>query len=478
MAFKTAAEAAAILESLEKEKKLFSIRVDGIAVWQLFRFNASLALQDINVTPHSVNRLAGMGNLFRWFLRDCLTLLPGRQAYYFFVNAHSVQVAFPQGKYGDKHFAQLLSQMEKSVYVTSSPREPAVYPTQNPPAFSFSIPLLYAMSMKRLRRASPPIRQAATQLREALSEIDELSHFDERFLCTVIDGFFLERKCWLWILKRFGDPFVVVADTGSYSLASAAAIRGTRIAELQHGLVGPTHPCLIPVEVTPSPDGLICRDALILNGKHWLDLLENRQWHSVRSMVAAGSPWLEMFRNISEARQDRPENMVLCTLQGIESQKFLEFVRSALDIAGESTIAIVIKLHPLRPHERELAEDVFRGYQNITILAGDEGPSTHELLTQASLHLSISSATHYDALAIGTPTCIIPLATHDAINDLIDSGLAMLASNPTMLAQAFGTKQERLTPEFREKFCSPGALDALCRELRNIYKNSPCRRVD
>ena len=59
---------------------------------------------------------------------------------------------------------------------------------------------------------------------------------------------------------------------------------------------------------------------------------------------------------------------------------------------------------------------------------------TFEMIAMSDLHLSISSACHFEALGIGTPTGILALPGHELVRDLAERGDAILIDSPASLA--------------------------------------------
>ena len=58
------------------------------------------------------------------------------------------------------------------------------------------------------------------------------------------------------------------------------------------------------------------------------------------------------------------------------------------------------------------------------------------MIAMSDLHLSVSSACHFEALGIGTPTGILALPGHELVLDLAERGDAVLIDSPAALADA------------------------------------------
>jgi hypothetical protein len=126
-----------------------------------------------------------------------------------------------------------------------------------------------------------------------------------------------------------------------------------------------------------------------------------------------------------------------------------------------------VKLHPIHdadptPYLDAFAE--FRAY--VEVLAGHEGPSTFELLQSASLHFSIASASHYDAVGLGVPTVVLPFRTHEIVLPMVQAGHASVARTPEELARLVRTWQNLSIPhDVSEYYFRSGAQANILREL-------------
>ncbi|MFX5862045.1 hypothetical protein ABTE64_18120, partial [Acinetobacter baumannii] len=78
-----------------------------------------------------------------------------------------------------------------------------------------------------------------------------------------------------------------------------------------------------------------------------------------------------------------------------------------------------IKLHPVY----DQGDLNFAGLQRddrVSVVAGSELPTVFDMLSEADLHLSIASACHFDAAALGVRSVIIPLAGHESLLHAVD----------------------------------------------------------
>ncbi len=120
---------------------------------------------------------------------------------------------------------------------------------------------------------------------------------------------------------------------------------------------------------------------------------------------------------------------VLVTTQGLDIERLIAFMKEVLQLAqDDASFEVIFKLHPMRERSKTVYEAAFAGDPRVTVLLGSEDPPTFALLANADVHVSISSACHYDALGLGVMTVILPLFGADTVLDLCRQGHARLLS--------------------------------------------------
>jgi hypothetical protein len=91
------------------------------------------------------------------------------------------------------------------------------------------------------------------------------------------------------------------------------------------------------------------------------------------------------------------------------------------------------------------------------------------LLTRADFHLSIASASHYDALGLGVPTIVLALEGYETVIDLVNAGHAYLARTPgDMLAFMQNSSITSVPPEVSAYYFTPDAVQNAIRELKGL----------
>jgi hypothetical protein len=169
---------------------------------------------------------------------------------------------------------------------------------------------------------------------------------------------------------------------------------------------------------------------------------------------------------LSKADPHRPCRIVITT-QGLDIERLVGFIKQFTDLATDRIdYEIYFKLHPNRDPTADIYRSPFTGNRHIQVLLGTEQPDTYELLTTADLHLSISSACHYDALGLGIPTVILPLTGHDCVMNLLQLKHALLAGTPEELLEiVMNWKNLKVPLEVSHYYFKPNAQENIRRAL-------------
>jgi hypothetical protein len=180
-----------------------------------------------------------------------------------------------------------------------------------------------------------------------------------------------------------------------------------------------------------------------------------------------GSPRLDRYRAEPDLRS--PDCCtVLVTTQGLDVERLTAFLAAALQhLSQRVPLRLVIKLHPIHEADKRPYLDALSSFcDQLEVLAGSEGPSTFDWLRRAHLHVSIASASHYDAIGLGVPTVVLPLQTHELVLPLCRAGHAHLADTPEALADlVLAWRTLRLPESVSEYYFEAGARANIRREL-------------
>lgn len=431
-----------LIRHIEAKYDLLQYELDGWCIWPVLRFSAAMALMDLPFTKSKesfqLRELCGIA------AKDLPRLFFPRRSRYAVVTLSSALMEQEGDRYRDVFFDDLLRNLgsffkiEKLNNKSFLPRSKAALFKSDVTSTAFEI--LSSLVLPKFGR-SPEISSVAEQLSASLSREPGLQSFSPQRVAAILENFYWNKRLYFWLLGRVKPEFLFSADGyGDHAVIAAAKERGIKVCEFQHGGFmkgGPEYGwssyALSYKAKMPVPD------QLFLFGEYWKEQLEDGGFWNGR-LLAVGNMRIDRYRKLKKhyrsSRTDDACNIVLTT-QGIDTHKLITFISDFLRVAeGKLEISLSIKLHPVYEADKGIYEREFlKNAKPVRVISGNEAPSTFELLAAADLHLSISSSCHYDALGLGVPTVILPLANSGWILSLHRAGYAFLASTPEALLE-------------------------------------------
>ncbi len=270
------------------------------------------------------------------------------------------------------------------------------------------------------------------------------------------------------LLSRLRPHSVLVSDTGDYALRIASERVGARFIELQHGVFDEQHPDAVPGWVEGETHALVLPDVLACRGSYWIErLAATRQGQHLA--IAVGNELIDMARaKRSQRNASDATYRLLLTTQGLDSEALAVWIQRLLACAPSNTgFELTIKLHPVYDmHTR--AYDALAHDPRVRVIPGAEPPNVFDLLAAADLHLSISSACHFDAASIGLTTMVVPLTGHEAMFSVVDDVQVFVANEPVEVWHRLAQRRGDLPQG--ERFATPGFINnfrkLLCLHLK------------
>jgi hypothetical protein len=462
----TFGESIDFLQALEARHDLLEHRLDGWSVWCVLRFPLQLAL----VTPGTVPaaRLSYRERL-SLCLADAGRLVRPRPSRYVVKTYSSGLVEREGERYKDIWFDDLIKEIGAvfKIEQVNSPmflsrRARALIPSD----VTTSSLELAASSLARVWR---PARAAdvARELSRILARELGPGVFPEEWIGLRLRLFLAGKALYRRLLARIQPSFLLVADPGEHASVAAAKDLGVTAVELQHGGTTDRYHSgycwtgyAIPYRPTmPIPD------RLFLYGEHTRREIDRHGFWG-ESIRVVGCPRVDQYRD----RRDKPAQggpkVLLTTGASIaDAISFMaEFLRASRDLPG---LELWVKLHPIYERSPDPYLEAFRGDPRVQVLPGSEDPSTFELLSRASVHVSVSSSCHYDALGLGVPTVILPLPTHEIVLPLHQAGHALLAQTPAdLVAIVAGWRGLRVPPDLSDYYFRPHSIRNMRDDLR------------
>lgn len=259
-----------------------------------------------------------------------------------------------------------------------------------------------------------------------------------RGMRNVVYSIFWQIRIYRWMLRRLQPRFVAVTDTAEYALSVACRRERVRFIELQHGIFGRTHPDVPPGKAAGDGLELMLPEFLAVFGDFWRRCIQGTAFDRVQ-VVPVGSGQIEKARQMRLRRRSNGQHRIVATSQGLDTERLGAWLETMIRSAPDGTLfELIIKLHPTYDRDRGPYNHL-ASLPQVRVIGGAESPSTYELIAHADLHISISSACHFDALGIGVPTVIVPLATHETVLDLVDGVCVHLVSEPHKVWEVLAT---------------------------------------
>ena len=451
---------------VERKLDLLKYQVDGWSAWPLIRFELSLLLTGLSF-PHSVPTTRARRALRA--LPNLPALLRVRHARHVFKTYGSGLLEETAGHYRDIRF--------DDVMIAAG----SVFKIEVPGGSKFSARSRKAVIKRDLSSTAieavaavlagqapgPDLQPTARVFAKAVRDELDLNAIDEEWVSRRLRRFAANRRVYRSILRRVTPQFVVIADPGEHALIAAAKEQGATVLELQHGVADASNASYgWPAAAKSYRPRMPIPDRLLLYGEHWRRELD-REGFWDDSLRVVGSPRLDRYRQQTVDRS-RELCAIVFTTQGLDVGAVSHFLRDTLaQLIPAVPLRLFVKLHPIydadpKPYLEALAP--FR--EHVDVLTAHQAPATFELLQRANLHLSIASASHYDAVGLGVPTVILPFSTHDVVLPMFRAGDASLARTADELATLIRNWQNlKVSTEVSEYYFRPGALTNILREL-------------
>lgn len=361
-------------------------------------------------------------------------------------------------KYEDVHFDRLLRRGYSSIKleeINSSDFEAQVAAAWRPADLN---PVVFTFWGRVLGRLFPAnamsfCRFVAEHLQ---SELDVA--VDPRWLLMRVSSVVWQARLYGAFLTRIKPRAVLVSDTGEYGLRLAAHRANIRFIEVQHGVFDATQPDAIPLWVDGSVAELVLPDVLATRGSYWMKkLATTRQGEHA---VAVGDAMTDSARAKHAAKVSDGSIRLVLTSQGLDTERLVAWIAELARSAPPSLDwHLSIKLHPIYDSRPEKF-DALKSHARIRIIPGAELPNIFDLLADSDLHLTIASACHFDAGAIGVRSVIIPLNGHELLMDTINGRLFYHAASPRDVWDIVANPSSLDSAE-SDQFSAPGYVDNL-----------------
>ena len=446
------------LEALERQHDLFSYRVDGWSAWRVMRNPVHRMTSDLPlVQPSRPNTARALHALAATVKLVWLLLTAGKRDLLVKTCRSGLRMSIGK-QFRDVYFDGLLQRGQSCLKLEeiNSPdfNEQAAAAWRRPDLDT----VVFTFWGRFLGTLFPVKAQAFCEATSHLIAQEMHLQIAPRWLLMRLSTVYWQARLYSALLRRIRPLAVLVADTGEYGLRVACYRQGVRFIELQHGVFDANHPDAIPTWVQGSTGELMLPDFLACRGEFWVaQLSDTRQGRD--HAVAVGNELIDLARERMRHRAlGGPLNLVLTT-QGLDTQRLVDWIADMIAKApSDLDWRLWIKLHPVydaKTHEY----DILKADTRVRIVGGAEQPNVFDLLADADLHLSIASACHFDAAALGVRSMVVPLAGHEPMLEVIDETQVFLARSTADVWTV--VRQPPVGAVRTHRFAKPGFIDNL-----------------
>ncbi len=467
------AEARQRLSDMETKYDLYQYKLGGFSAWRLLRFEVMSSLQNLPFSSGEKER-----SRFRRLMKNVPAafwelprLFSPKRARYIIKTFATALREIEMGLYKDVYFDDIIKDLGPW-YKIEAINNPAYNDRRKKMLFpADTTTTAIDLAVSALSRLIGPrtITKVAACLAQALQSESNLQYLSASVIKTKLRWFYWSKRIYSMLLKKINPEYVLTADTGEFAIWAAAQELGIIAVEFQHGVFSSDHPDALPGSALRYRDSLIVPDKILLYGKYWMSELQKNKFYD-HELIIVGNPRIDRYRqirseNLSFVRQNR-ECVIVVTTQGLDRNRLIDFIKQYLSISkNKLDCHVFIKLHPAE-NDKDYYVNHFSSFSNVEVVSASEDPATFDLLAFSHYHVSIASAVHYDALGIGVPTIVLPLAGYEVVAELISSGHAVLAHTPQDLVNIVSGYKNAIVPtDVSEYYFSPNALQNIRNQL-------------
>lgn len=448
------AEVTSILEEFERNTGIFNLTVEGIPLWRLLRFEISLTMQNLGLPRPGIPTGAILSSMVSAVVQFATA---PRDPTFLGATLVSALRMFDERGWHDIYFDPVIDQIEggaKMLYVDAGGFGENQRAAFRRPVFNdTSVVALSAVLGRLFPVRDDPIFHRLSEL--VVSHLD-LSAFSPVRIRRKFSVLKWRVRLYRQVFMRLRPRCLLVPNSGQFALYLAAKSLGIPFVEMQHGIFSDKHPDnLSAAALNDDPDALMLPDLFTVYGQYWMELLKTSALGKLDRIRAVGAPLIEKSRTLREQKflSDADKPVLTVTSQGIASDRLADFVAAFLEL-HHAPLQINIRLHPSYEAGSGHFRERFAAEPRVILWPGNSRPDAYEMIAMSDLHLSISSACHFDALGIGTPTAIIALPSHEIVLDLFSRGDASLVETPAALADLVADRAWRVvSPEISNYYC-------------------------
>jgi len=450
---------------IEEKHDLLRFKIDGWCAWPLLRFFTAQRIHNLPLAPRPAVE-AHTHPPHIWILIKHI-LFSRRKT--ILINTYSSFLSEKRGeKYTDVFFDDFIRSQKHCMKVEwlNNP----LFATRSAHAeipsvlhLSFGNKLFHWLA--RRAEKAPDIRQTAEEMSACFAQEEGL-FLSADTIANFLAGFRCARRLSKIFLRILRPRAVLTADPVRYGLYAAAREMNIPVAEMQHGFIDRMHYGYSWSSYARPYKALIPRPKRIfLYGEYWKrELLARGFWEEEDTCITGGVR-MDNYRSGHMARTANEPLRITFTTQGIDVPQVIEYLQHTLALLKDTPLTLTIKLHPFYDRDTTPYLTAFHTDPRVAVIRGDDAPSTYEILLKTDLHMSIASTCHYEALALGVPTIILPFTSYENVTHLLEDNSAVLANDPATLAAIIRNGRPAVPQQIRDAYFISGAVANMNKEL-------------
>jgi hypothetical protein len=462
-----------LLRTVEEKNDLLKYQVSGWSIWHYFRpaIGADLLFKSV---PLPKKKEVAFHKRIELAIKGLIILFFPRKASFFVVTCSSDRSEIMNNKRKNIIFDNLLLESESYFIVESVNNPNFLFSTEDvliKSDLTSEILLLIAYFLTKIFIPSS-IKKMAEELSVIIRKEFGLSQYTPELVADWCMYFYWLKIFYKKLMKRVHPKIVLVGSGGASYIFAAAKELQLKIIEFQHGTLNHynyvysfgTYACKYKKQM-PIPD------YIFLGGEYGKKELADSGFWSEDELLPVGSIRIDEYRGKREnSHIIKPRKCTILLTTGTNSEVIVEFISKFLQlIRNEIDLLLIIKTHPAYETDGAPYLKAFGSDERVKVLLGNEQPSTFELLVQVDIHISVCSTCHYDSIALGTPTVILGLPTHEIFLPLHKDGHALLANTPEELFEIIRHFNTNTVPkEVSELYFKSGALENIKNALSKI----------
>lgn len=472
---------------IEQKYNLFDLQVNGVHYWTYHRtsiWNFGICIQQYGM--QAKGKSAGKSKAF-WLREAMIPLhIPQRTDILFLNHSRRIKV----GEYYDSIYTEDLAGLYQ--YSTAIEDSPHHRDTEIKVRTNHQLHIGWIRKRNRIltklynkthrKKIHEIYQETAKQILPALTEISEAYQwpFDEH---EIISGFVytivynrIAKHFYRALLKKI-HPHLIV-EVVSYNrnrmiINETAKELGIPTIELQHGNIFDNH---LAYQYRTKEQIPQFPDYVMLFSDFWKARINAPIQDD--HLISVGFPHFEKMREMARNRAQNVPNRrytILFVSQETIGAELSEYAVALSKILPPDDYHIVYKLHPSECKHLNTKYCSLRD-SDIEVI-GESTENIYDLFCRCDMQVGVYSTAIYEGIGFGLYTLIVTIGMYDAMEPLVQAGLAHYAGSPDEIANRAKEKPV-LQKEDADKLWTPNALQNMKYHIDKILEQQKAGHVN